>query len=140
MVLLALLLVPLALAVVAPDRPSGWMISGMVIAMFCYAIYRAMGTAAITPWLYQVVPEEVRGRYWATDQLLAAVGSRLGARRDGGLQVDHVAQPLVVGVLGGEAVDFRLHGGRGVICSTRSRMNWSRITLIRSREPAKRST
>ena len=67
------LLVPLGLAALAPAHPSGWMISGMVIAMFCYAIYRAMGTAAITPWLYQVVPEDVRGRYWSTDQLLAAV-------------------------------------------------------------------
>jgi MFS family permease len=67
------LLVPLLLAVIGPAHPSGWMISAMVIAMFCYAVYRAMGTAAITPWLYQVVPENIRGQYWATDQLLAAV-------------------------------------------------------------------
>jgi MFS family permease len=67
------LLVPLLLAVIGPAHPSGWMISGMVIAMFCYAVYRAMGTAAITPWLYQVVPENIRGQYWATDQMLAAV-------------------------------------------------------------------
>lgn len=67
------LLVPLGLACLAPAQPSGWMISGMVIAMFCYAVYRALGAAAITPWLYQVVPEDIRGRYWATDQLLAAV-------------------------------------------------------------------
>lgn len=67
------LLVPLGLACLAPAQPAGWMISGMVIAMFCYAVYRAIGTAAITPWLYQVVPEDIRGRYWSTDQLLAAV-------------------------------------------------------------------
>lgn len=67
------LLVPLGLACLAPAQPSGWMISGMVIAMFCYAVYRAIGTAAITPWLYQVVPEDIRGSYWATDQLLSAV-------------------------------------------------------------------
>ncbi len=67
------LLVPLGLACLAPVQPAGWMISGMVIAMFCYAVYRAIGTAAITPWLYQVVPEDIRGSYWATDQLLAAV-------------------------------------------------------------------
>jgi MFS family permease len=67
------LLVPLGLACLAPAQPSGWMISGMVIAMFCYAVYRAIGTAAITPWLYQIVPEDIRGSYWATDQMLSAV-------------------------------------------------------------------
>lgn len=67
------LLMPLGLALLAPAQPSDWMIPGMVIAMFCYAVYRAIGAAAITPWLYQVVPENIRGRYWATDQLLSAV-------------------------------------------------------------------
>jgi len=67
------LLVPLLLAFIGPEHPSGWMIQSMVIAMFCYAVYRAMGTAAITPWLYQVVPENIRGQYWATDQMLAAI-------------------------------------------------------------------
>ena len=66
------LLVPLLLSFLAPEHPAAWMISSMVIAMFCYAVYRAIGTAAITPWLYQIVPEDIRGRYWATDQMLAA--------------------------------------------------------------------
>ncbi|CAM9824004.1 unnamed protein product [Phaeothamnion confervicola] len=67
------LLVPLGLAVLAPTQPASWMITSMILAMFCYNLNRAVGTAALTPWLYQLVPESIRGRYWATDQILAAL-------------------------------------------------------------------
>lgn len=67
------LLAPLGLAVFAPTRPASWMIMSMILAMFGYNLTRAVGAAALTPWLYQLVPENIRGRYWATDQILAAL-------------------------------------------------------------------
>jgi hypothetical protein len=67
------LLVPVTLALLAPDEPVGWMIHAMMAATFVYCLIRALGTSVITTWLYQLVPAEIRGRYWATDQLTAGV-------------------------------------------------------------------
>lgn len=74
----ACLLVPLALAALAALTGPGpaaapWMIHAMIAATFCYCLIRAVGTSALTTWFYQLVPAEIRGRYWATDQLTAGV-------------------------------------------------------------------
>jgi len=67
------LAVPVVIAFLAPlIGRQGWMVGSMVGAMFGYCVFRAAGAAALTPWLYQVIPEEIRGRYWSTEQMLAA--------------------------------------------------------------------
>ncbi|MBA4137640.1 MAG: hypothetical protein C0518_10020 [Opitutus sp.] len=69
------LLVPLALAVIAPAEPVPWMIYAMVSAMFFYSLSRSVGAAAITTWLQALVPANVRGRYWASDQIMAGAAA-----------------------------------------------------------------
>lgn len=69
------LLVPLGLAFLARDGTSPWMVPAMVAAIFCYAFSRSVGAAAITTWLQGLVPEGVRGRYWANDQIMGGVAS-----------------------------------------------------------------
>lgn len=72
------LLVPLVLCFLVEGVRVPWAIGAMVGAMFFYSLSRAVGAAAITTWLYALVPAEVRGRYWSTDQIMAgsaAVGS-----------------------------------------------------------------
>ncbi len=69
----ACLLVPVAIAVLAPEKPVSWMIHAMLGATFVYCLIRALGTSVLTTWFYQLVPAEIRGRYWATDQLTAGV-------------------------------------------------------------------
>jgi MFS family permease len=72
------LLVPLVLALISSATPTPWMIYSMVAAMFFYSLSRSMGAAAITTWLQALVPTTVRGRYWASDQIMggiAAVGT-----------------------------------------------------------------
>jgi len=69
------LLVPLTLALLVPRGAAPWMIQAMVVAMFCYALSRSVGAAAITTWLQGLVPEPVRGRYWATDQIMSGTAS-----------------------------------------------------------------
>jgi MFS family permease len=72
------LLVPLVLCFLVDEVRLPWAIGAMVVAMFFYSFSRAIGAAAITTWLYTLVPAEVRGRYWSTDQIMAgsaAVGS-----------------------------------------------------------------
>lgn len=67
------LLVPIALALLAPRETTPWMIHAMIIAMFLYSLSRAIGTAALTTWIYQLIPPAIRGRYWATDQMLSGM-------------------------------------------------------------------
>ncbi|SDS48169.1 MFS transporter [Opitutus sp. GAS368] len=67
------LLVPIGLSLLAPPNPVPWMINAMVLATFVYCLLRAVGTSALTTWFYQLVPAELRGRYWATDQLSTGV-------------------------------------------------------------------
>lgn len=69
------LLVPLALALVAPEEPVPWMVHAMVAAMFFYSLSRSVGAAAITTWLQALVPAGVRGRYWASDQIMAGAAA-----------------------------------------------------------------
>ena len=67
------LLVPIALALLAPRETTPWMIHAMIVAMFLYSLSRAIGTAALTSWIYQLIPAPIRGRYWATDQMLSGL-------------------------------------------------------------------
>ncbi len=67
------LLVPIGLSLLAPPTPVAWMINAMMGSTFCYCFLRAIGTSALTTWFYQLVPAELRGRYWTTDQLTAGV-------------------------------------------------------------------
>ncbi len=69
------LLVPLVLAVVAPPDPLPWMVHAMVAAMFFYSLSRSVGAAAISTWLQALVPAGVRGRYWASDQIMAGAAA-----------------------------------------------------------------
>jgi MFS family permease len=65
------LLVPIGLALLAPTERVPWMIYAMTLATFCYSVVRAVGTGSMTTWIYQLVPSDIRGRYWATEQLMA---------------------------------------------------------------------
>ncbi len=69
------LLVPLALSLLAARAPAPWVIYAMVTAMFFYSLSRSMGAAAITTWLQALVPMAVRGRYWASDQIMGGVAA-----------------------------------------------------------------
>jgi MFS family permease len=65
--------VPLALAAAAPATPAPWMSSLLVASVFCFCLFRAFGTAAHIPWMAAILPIQVRGRFFATDQTLTAL-------------------------------------------------------------------
>lgn len=72
------LVVPFVIAMVAPGSRTAWSVYAMVTTMFFYSLSRSVGAAAITSWLYAIVPQSIRGRYWSTDQIMggsAAVGT-----------------------------------------------------------------
>jgi MFS family permease len=69
------LLVPLALAWLAPEEPAAWMPGAVVASVFGFCAFRAMGVAAHIPWFAAILPDELRGRFFATD---ASITSSVG--------------------------------------------------------------
>lgn len=66
--------VPAVLALLAMrsgERP--WMIDAMVWSVFFFCLFRSIGAASGTSWFYAILPEAVRGRYFASDQFVSAV-------------------------------------------------------------------
>lgn len=75
------LVVPVWLAVVVPRwGVEPWMSSALVGSVFGFSFCRSIGAVAIMPWLYAIVPEQARGRYFGSDQFfsgIAGVGTLL---------------------------------------------------------------
>lgn len=72
------LAVPVVLAILAPILgPQAWMVQALIWSVFCFCFFRSLGSAAIIPWLYAILPPGARGRYFASDQLVSGVGGVL---------------------------------------------------------------
>jgi hypothetical protein len=66
--------VPAILAVLAlqgGERP--WMVHALVGSVFFFCLFRSIGAASGTAWFYAILPEGVRGRYFASDQFVSAI-------------------------------------------------------------------
>lgn len=61
------LLVPFGLALLAPEEPAAWMANAVVASIFAFCFFRAFGVAAHIPWFAAILPDALRGRYFATD-------------------------------------------------------------------------
>jgi len=69
------LLIPLSLALSAPESPPRWMPNALVASVFGFCLLRAFGVAAHIPWLAAILPDRARGRFFATDHaIVSAVG------------------------------------------------------------------
>ena len=72
------LVVPIGLAAAVPWWGArGWMAEALVGSVFFFCLCRSIGAAAFNPWIYAIVPASARGRYFANDQFVSAVGSVL---------------------------------------------------------------
>ncbi|MBI5693485.1 MAG: hypothetical protein HZC55_25700 [Verrucomicrobia bacterium] len=71
------LAVPAALAAAAlalgGERP--WMVHAMVWSVFFFCFFRSIGAASGVSWFYAILPAQIRGRYFASDQFASAVAS-----------------------------------------------------------------
>ncbi len=74
------LLVPIYLAWISPPEPQTWHIHALIGSIFFFALLRAIGNCAFIPWMYSIIPERARGRYFANEQIFsgtAGVGTLL---------------------------------------------------------------
>jgi len=71
------LLVPLALALARPEPGNAWCIAALVGSVMCFCFFRCVGVAAQPAWLYALIPESLRGRYFASEQLSGGIAGAL---------------------------------------------------------------
>jgi MFS family permease len=79
------LFIPLGLALLAPEEPRRWMVMAFIGSGFFFAFFRSVGSCGIMPWIYAIVPDEVRGRYFATDQILTGIAGLMTLLLSAGL-------------------------------------------------------
>ncbi|MGH7945662.1 MAG: hypothetical protein ACREF9_11715 [Opitutaceae bacterium] len=64
---------PAILAVFALQGEQPWMVKALVGSVFFFCLFRSIGAASGTSWFYAILPEAVRGRYFAGDQFVSAI-------------------------------------------------------------------
>ena len=67
------LAVSMVLAALAPYGEKPWMVQALIWSVFLFCVFRSIGAASGTSWFYAILPEGVRGRYFATDQFVSAI-------------------------------------------------------------------
>ena len=66
--------VPLVLGFLALRGTSGWMVHALVWSVFLFSFCRSVGAAAFVPWMYALLPEGARGKYFSSDQFVSGIG------------------------------------------------------------------
>lgn len=67
------LMVPLALAIRAPNHPQAWMVQALIWSVFFFSFFRTIGAAALTTWFFGFLPASIRGRYFGSDQMISGI-------------------------------------------------------------------
>lgn len=67
---------PIVLSLLAAHRgPEAWMIHVLTASVFLFTLLRSLASCAWVPWLYDILPVAIRGRYFATDQVVSGLSS-----------------------------------------------------------------
>lgn len=67
------LLVPIYLAYLRPEEPQAWHVNALIGSLFVFAFLRSVGNCAFIPWMYSIIPDTIRGKYFASEQIFAGV-------------------------------------------------------------------
>jgi len=57
------------------DGPSPWMVNVLIGSVFLFTFMRSIASCAWVPWLYSILPPGLRGKYFASDQVISGIGS-----------------------------------------------------------------
>ncbi len=68
------LLPPVFLALIKPEAGSTWMIAIFIGSVFFFTLFRSLGSCAYLPWLNALLPDRIRGKYFASEQTAAGIG------------------------------------------------------------------
>jgi len=62
--------VPLGIAILAPDNPDDKLLYAFIASIFGFCFFRSFGACALLPWLFDILPEDKRGKYFSADSLV----------------------------------------------------------------------
>ena len=65
--------VPVVLALLALRGEQAWMVQALIWSVFFFSLFRSIGAASGVSWFYAILPEGLRGRYFAHDQFVSAI-------------------------------------------------------------------
>ena len=65
--------VPALLALLAMQGTQPWMLRALIWSVFFFCVFRSIGAASGTSWFYAILPANLRGRYFASDQFVSAI-------------------------------------------------------------------
>ena len=63
----------LVMTILAKNGPQPWMRVAYIACAWHFCLFRAAGNSSVTPWMYEFIPPEVRGRYFAIDQTVSSI-------------------------------------------------------------------
>ncbi|MEM1222989.1 MAG: MFS transporter, partial [Verrucomicrobiota bacterium] len=66
----SLLIIPVAIALLRPEEAKPFALNIFIITIFVFCFIRSLGACAVLPWLYEIIPEDMRGRYFGTDSFV----------------------------------------------------------------------
>jgi MFS family permease len=64
------LIIPVIICLKLQDTPSPWMLPLYIFSILAFCFFRSIGACAVLPWLYEILPDSTRGRYFASDSLV----------------------------------------------------------------------
>ncbi len=67
------LLIPLFIALSRPESTDPRLVNWFLFSMFCFCVFRSIGTSAMQPWLFDLLPEKLKARYFSTDMAVINV-------------------------------------------------------------------
>lgn len=62
--------VPSGIAVLAPENPDQAVLYAFIASIFGFCFFRSFGACALLPWLFDILPEDKRGKYFSADSLV----------------------------------------------------------------------
>lgn len=72
----SLFLLPLIwMAWYEPSSSQSWPLFLFVSCIFAFCVFRSIGVSGQMPWFYSILPDKVRGRFFASEQIFASVSS-----------------------------------------------------------------
>lgn len=71
------LMVPIGLALYGPAEPMAWMATAVVVAIFVFSLFSSVGSCVYSVWIYALLPDRLRGRYFSTDAVMVGITGML---------------------------------------------------------------
>lgn len=67
------LVIPFYIALLGPVEPQRWMVHAMILSAFLFSFFRTFGSCALPPMMYAILPDNVRGKFFSTDQAIIGI-------------------------------------------------------------------